>query len=129
VYRAIDNVIQWAPIAADNVGQVKHFREVSFFFRDATFREIDATFTSNFSSNSETVTLSPVPRGSWGLFPWGLDPWGGGFGGAQAIRTYMPLDKQRAIWINLTLESAVAFSSVSLLGISMMYGEMSERFR
>jgi len=129
VYRAIDNVIQWAPIAADNVGQVKHFREVSFFFRDATFRAIDATFTSNFSSNSETVTLSPVARGSWGLFPWGLDPWGGGFGGAQAIRTYIPLDKQRAIWINMSLDSRVAFSSVSLLGTSMMLEEMSEKFR
>lgn len=129
VYRAIDNVIQWAPIAADNVGVVKHFREASFFFRDATFREMTATFRSNFSSTSDSVALSPVPRGAWGVFPWGLEPWGGGFGGAQAIRTYFPLDKQRAIWIDLTLESAVAFTSVSLLGISLMYEEMSGRFR
>lgn len=129
VYRAIENVIQWAPIAADNVGMVKHFREITFFFRDATFREITAKFSSNFSSTTESIALSPVSSGAWGQFPWGLEPWGGTFGGAQAIRTYFPLDKQRSSWINLTLDGASAFSSISLLGISIMYEDMSERFR
>lgn len=129
VYRAIDNVLEWAPIAADNVGIVKHFREVSFFFRDASFRTIEVRFQSNFSADIETLELSPVSSGAWGMFPWGSSPWGGGFGGAQAIRTYVPLEKQRAIWVNMILQGQSAFSSISLLGISMMYEEMSERFR
>jgi len=129
VYAPIKNLIQWAPIDSGNVGTVKHFRDLSFFFRDATFRQITASFTSNFSGNTDSISLAPVSRGAWGAFPWGLDAWGGGFGGSQAIRTYFPLDKQRALWVNLSLEGSVAFSSVSLLGISIMYESMSERFR
>jgi hypothetical protein len=129
VYQPIDNFIRWVPIDVDNPGLLKQFGEVTFFFRNAAFREIDAYFASNASQSSEIATLESTSGGPWGGFPWGDEPWGGVPSGQIALRTYVPRDKQRCNWLNLGLRTNEAFTGFSLAGVSLIYNVMSSRFR
>lgn len=128
LFEPIRNEVKWLPLDIGNPGILKNFREITLFFRDAAFRSIDLKMTTNFSPASETVTLSPQSRGAWGGFQWGSVPWGGGLGGAQALRTYVVLEKRRASWLNLSIINEQAFTSMSLSGLSLVYEPMSERF-
>lgn len=128
VYEPIESMLEWVPVSAENPGMLKQFRELTLVFRDASFADIDLTFTSNFSRSQETVTLTTVRSSAWGAFPWGQEPWGGGVGGRQALRTYIPLNKQRALWINPSIVNNRAFTSLSLEGVSFVFEPMSERF-
>ncbi len=130
VYTPIENKIQWAPIDADNAGILKQFSEISLFFRNAAFREIDAIFSTNASPQPETAVLANNSfAGGWGAFGWGDQPWGGQIGGQTVIRTYVPRNKQRGHWLTLALRTNEAFTGFSLQGISMMINQMSSRFR
>lgn len=128
VYTAIRSELEWISVSAENPGILKQWRELTLIFRDASFKNIDVRVRSNFSRNIETITLIPVRNAAWGVFPWGLEPWGGGVGGRQALRTYIPLNKQRSLWINPSIINNRAFTSLSLEGISFIYEPMSERF-
>lgn len=128
LFEPIKNVVKWLPLDAQNPGLLKNFRELTLFFRDASFRSIDLKMTTNFSANEETLTLTPQTKGAWGQFSWGSIPWGGGLGGQQALRTYIVLEKRRASWLNLSIVNEQAFTSMSLSGLSLVYEPMSERF-
>lgn len=129
VYTPIDNLIQWVPIDVENPGILKQFSEVTFFFRDARFAEIDAGFTSNVSTNTETIPIRSFTSASWGTFLWGLEPWGGAAQGRAVLRTYIPREKQRCSWLTISLRTQEAFTSFSLQGVSLMYNQMSSRIR
>lgn len=129
VYQPIENEIQWAPIDADNPGILKQFSEVSLFFRNAVFSSIDATFASNISQGGETVSVENQPTNGWGAIQWGGFPWGSPLGGQSVIRTYVPREKMRAHWITIRLRTSEAFTGFSLQGMSLMFNEMSSRFR
>jgi len=128
VYSPIRSELEWLAVSAENPGVLKQWRELTLIFRDASFKSLDVRFRSNFSGNIETVTLTPVRNAAWGAFPWGLSPWGGGVGGRQALRTYIPINKQRSLWINPSIINNRAFTSLSLEGVSFIYEPMSERF-
>lgn len=128
-YTPIDSRIQWAPIDANNPGILKQYSEMSLFFRNAAFREIDATFSTNVSLSGETVLLANITTTGWGRLPWGSFPWGGQAGGQNTIRTYVPTEKQRASWLILSLRTNEAFTGFSLQGVSIIYNQMSSRFR
>ncbi len=131
VYTPILNKIRWAPIDAENPGILKQFSEMTMFFRNAAFQEIDATFYSNISASSaETIPVfNTVNIGGWGLFDWGELPWGGQLGGQVSLRTYVPANMQRAMWLNLTLTTEEAFTGFSLQGISLIFSPMTSRFK
>jgi hypothetical protein len=129
VYTPIKNTLTWVPIDYENPGLVKQFRECLFIFRDAAFTEIDALFSTNFTALSSATTITPQASGLWGMFPWGSVPWGGVAGGAQALRTLIPLECQRGNWLNITLESEQAFSSFSLAGLSTVINPMDTRIK
>jgi hypothetical protein len=129
VYEPILNLVTLNPNDAQNAGILKRFREMSFIFADASFTNIDVKFTTNFSKITESVTLTPQPENSWGDFPWGLAPWGGGVGGQQVLRTYIPLEKARANWLNVSVELKQAFSSFGLSGVSLQFNPMKERLK
>lgn len=129
VYTPIDNFIQWAPIDAENPGILKQFSEITLFFRNAAFREIDAGFASDASVGTQIVPLESTSGGGWGTFPWGAQPWGGVAGGQSAIRTYVLREKQRGHWITLNLRTQEAFTGFSLQGVSLIYNPMTSRFR
>lgn len=130
VYTPILNQIKWNPIDAENPGILKQFSEVVFFFRDAAFATIDATFSTNIIGASKTVSIENNSGiGGWGNFNWGLLPWGGSYGGQAVLRTYVPRNQQRGSWLNLELETEEAFTGFSLQGISIMVNPMSSRIK
>lgn len=128
VYTAIKSTLEWVPVASENPGILKQWRELTLVFRDASFQDIEVSFRSNFSRSTESVRLRAFRNAAWGAFPWGLEAWGGGVGGRQALRTYIPLNKQRSLWINPSIVNSRAFTSLSLEGVSFIFEPMSERF-
>ncbi len=126
VYTPILNVIQWSPIDVENPGILKQYSEISLFFRNAAFQEIDAGFATNVSPNQQRVPISNnFYPGAWGNFPWGLQPWGGQLGGQNVLRTYVPREKQMGSWLILSLRTEEAFTGFSLQGVSLIYEPMS----
>jgi hypothetical protein len=129
VYTPIENRIQWSPIDAENPGILKQFSELSFFFKDAAFREIEAGFSSNVSVGKQSVSITSRGTGGWGTFVWGEQPWGGQLGGQTVLRTYVPREKQRGSWLTVFLKTNEAFTGFSLQGVSVIYNPMSTRFK
>lgn len=130
VYTPIDNFIQWAPIDAENPGILKQFSEVSLFFRNTAFSEIEAGFETNISTGRQLVDIvNNSGIGGWGNFNWGEQPWGGNYGGQTVLRTYVPRGQQRASWLTLSLRTQEAFTGFSLQGVSIIYNPMTSRFR
>jgi hypothetical protein len=128
-YKPISAALTYAPIHAGNPGMLKQFRELTLFFANASFSELDVKFTSNFSGSVETTTITPVTLGPWGSFPWGSVAWGGGAAAVQPIRTYVPLEKQRCYWLTIQLKLSQAFKNFGLAGISMPFNLVSSRMR
>jgi hypothetical protein len=118
LYDAIDVEIEFAPIHGGQPGMVKHFTEVAIFFREARFRSIDLLVASNFSFAGSAIPLQPTITGAWGLAPWGTFPWGGGPPPVQAIRTFIPMEQQRANWINMSIEHSEALTELAIAGHS-----------
>lgn len=129
VYTPIEDTIQWAPIDTENPGLLKQFSEITLFFKNAAFREIEATFSTNLSLGTLTVPIENVGTGGWGRIPWGQGPWGGTLGGNAPLRTYVPQEKQRGSWLTLKLRTNESFTGFSLQGVSLIYNLMSSRFR
>ncbi|MDD1679779.1 MAG: hypothetical protein LUO93_11430, partial [Methanomicrobiales archaeon] len=73
--------------------------------------------------------LAPQREGPWGLFPWGQVAWGGAQARLQPIPTFVPLEKCRCNWLNVSLSHSQALSKFSLTGISVFFEEMSARRR
>lgn len=129
VYTPIDNRIAWSPIDIENPGILKQFSEMTFFFKNAAFREIDAGFATNVSPGAQIVPIRNIGLSGWGQFPWGQVPWGGALGGQTVLRTYVPREKQRGSWLALYLQTNEAFTGFSLQGASVQYNPMSSRIR
>lgn len=129
VYTPIEDIIQWVPIDVENPGILKQFSEITLFFKNAAFREIMASFSTNISLGVTDVTIENNSTAGWGRVPWGQGPWGGALGGKNALRTYVPQEKQRGSWLILKLETNEAFTGFSLEGVSLIYNVMSSRFK
>jgi hypothetical protein len=129
VYTPILNTIQWAPIDAENPGILKQFSECSFFFRNAAFRTIDSSFSSNILVDVVDVPLTNLTIRGWGEFGWGEAPWGGALGQPAVIRTYVPPNQQRCSWLTISLSTEEAFTGFSLQGVSLMFTPMTSRIK
>lgn len=129
VYTPIRNIAEWIEEDADNAGILKHWQECTLLFRDARFRELVVSFSSNFSPVPQDVTVVPVSSGSWGNFPWGGLPWGASTVGSQPIRTYVPRNSAMAHWLVVSIELNQAFQSMGLEGISIQFNPGSSRFK
>lgn len=129
VYTPIDDQIKWAPIDVENPGILKQFSELSLFFKNAAFSEIDATFSTNLSLTTEVVPIVNNSTTGFGRGRWGAEPWGGQLGGQNVLRTYVPREKQRGHWLNLSLRTNEAFTGFSLQGVSILFNPMSSRFK
>ncbi len=129
VYTPIQNKLQWVPIDIGNPGILKQYSEISLFFKNAAFREIDVGFSTNVSTATEVVPLSNTGSSGWGRGSWGRFPWGGVVGGQKLLRTYVPLEKQRASWMYLYVETNEAFTGFSLQGLSIIFNPMTSRIK
>lgn len=127
-FTPIPTSLTFAKMDVENPGIVKQFREITLIFRDATFNTIDVGFNTNFAATNSWVTLRPQGSNQWGNFPWGEGLWGGGLGGSQPLRTFVPLEKQRAHWMTLTIDGNQAFTTFGLAGVSLFINGVSERF-
>lgn len=128
IFEKIPAKIQWVLNAAGNPGILKHFQEATFFFKDAPFSTVKAGFQTDLEDSENSIDLESSGQG-WGQFPWGLRPWGIPGGRALNIRTLIPLECQRASWINVSVENQEAFSNFSLAGVSIQFEPMSSRQR
>lgn len=128
VYTPILNRVQWSPIDVENPGMFKQFSEISLFFKNAAFSEIEAGFSTNASNGFQVVPILNFSA-SWGNFPWGEALWGGVPSGQAVLRTYVPKEKQRGNWLTLYLKTEEAFTGFSLQGVSLNYKSMSTRIK
>lgn len=125
VYTPIENTLKWAPIDAENPAIFKQFSELTLFFKNAAFAEIEAGFSTNASGGFEVVPITNTSISSWGNFAWGNAPWGGAPEGPAALRTYVPQEKQMCNWMSLYLRTEEAFTGFSLQGVSLNFTPMS----
>lgn len=130
IYKPIQVAVRWTPQYGDNPTMMKHFSEAVVFFREASFDTVDIGFDSSWSVTPEYTTVSAYDSGTWGSFPWSTVAWGGAdFGTQQALRTYVPLEKARCMWINTSVKMKEAFKAFSLAGVSLTYTNMSTKWR
>ncbi len=129
VYQPILNKLRPVTIDCENAGLLKQFCEVSLFFRNAAFENINATFQTNISGQTRTVEVMNNSNNGWGSQNWGEFPWGGSLGGQAVLRTYVPREQMRGHWLSLTLETNEAFTSFSAQGISILFNMMGSRIK
>lgn len=127
IYTPIYKLIEWFPLTCQNPSFLKHFREITFMFLDASFKYLSFFVYSDSSPDNEETPIQSTPLGAWGYGQWGKLAWGGDTGGRQAIRSYIPLEKSRCRWLDLSLSSNQALTQFSVSGISLMYSLASER--
>lgn len=118
LYDPIPIELEFAPLHGGQPGLVKHFPEVCIFVRDAYFRSITLSVASNFAFASSPAMLVPVTTGAWGVAGWGSFPWGGGPPPIQPMRTYIPMEQQRANWLNMSIEHSEALTVLAVAGLS-----------
>lgn len=121
-------VLKWVPQTADNAGVLKQFREVTVMYSTANFNEMTIAFNSNFSMDFEEYDLVPFPGNGFGTLPFGSGVFGASESQPQGIRTYVPLQKQRALWITPVLASSRCFAGFALNGITIQWEPMTSRF-
>ena len=127
ILKALDCRVQWVPFTGQNPGITKHFREVSFLFKEDIIVKAVAAFSSDISGSFEDVELLAATSGvAWGLYPWGGAPWGGS-SQKRGVRTYVPRRKQRGAQMNIQFKNKIGYTQFKLNGLSIMYNEMSER--
>lgn len=127
IYTPIRKTIEWYPITCNNPSFFKHFREITFMFLDARFRDLSFDVYTDSSPDKENTVIKATSLYAWGFGQWGAFAWGGDVGGRQAIRSYIPLEKSRCRWLDLSLNSNQAFTQFAVSGISLMYSVASER--
>ena len=128
VFEPIQCIIEWSQNSADNPGILKHFREITVLMRNNNFRILDLGFQSSIDNAVEYIQVEPVLESAWGTFAWGSIPWGSGDAKPLPLRTYVPLEKRRAHWINFSVRSKYSKAEFAINGLSVMFEPMSERF-
>ena len=126
-YEPITTKIRTVPIHGTNPGIQKQFREITFFFANASFNSMDCIIRNPIAGIEQLVPLYPLKGGLWGLFSWGTRDWGGGYGGQQPLRMLIPPTVTRSHWIDIGLGDSEAFTSFSLGGMSLIFTTMSSR--
>jgi len=120
VISAIDAVIRWAPIAADNPGITKQFHTAQLIFKADFSGTGYFTFESDLNGAQTEVELDGSEIGAWGLFSWGSVPWGGD-PRKRPTSQWVPRDKQRCSQLTVGFKHAYAFSSWKLQGLSIHF--------
>jgi hypothetical protein len=130
IYQPIDSQITYCPLTCGYPNFIKRFQPViQFIFSESTFEEATVSFTTDFYTTAESVTLSPNLSGGWGTFPWGTLPWGVAGTPLQLIPTYLTKNTTLGHWLNISVELRQAFQNLSLNGCSGYFDIIAERSR
>ena len=96
---------------------------MSMFFQTADFDDITLYFSTNLYQQQSAVTLTPFREGAWGSIAWGS-----GTPAIQPIRTYIPMEAQRAHWLDMVVNHNQALTNFGVGGFSLILDGMSSRF-
>jgi len=130
VFQPITSTITWHPITAGDPGMMKHWQDLTAFFRNPNVREITAKFATDFRPLTVDLTITPRDlQGGWGEAPWGELPWGVPQRGEQVVRTLVPRERARSHWLLFTLVVEDVFGNYQLNGFSVRYEGMSTRYQ
>jgi hypothetical protein len=127
LYDNISVSAKWAPAHGGAPGVLKHFPEATVFFQEAEFLNIDILFTSNFATAESTVTLTPQVGNRFGDGAFGDGSFGGDTVPIQPVRTYVPMEMQRAHWVTVKLNHTEALTKFGLAGIALVMEPMETR--
>lgn len=126
-FYGIDASIEWAPQYLDNGGLEKFFQEVLVMFKQNRFKNGSLDFYTDQNGGFEEVTVSGnYGGGDWGLFPWGDVAWGGSTR-PKPTRVSVPRNKKRGQLLGIRFSCRMAYSIVSLEGLSLQFDYVSQR--
>jgi len=122
--------LAWNPTDGGDPTKLKHFQICNYIFGNSSFSDFIAFFKSSFSPLQEEVEIESNSLGSgWGDDPWGEFVWGDALDAVQIIKTYIPLEKRRGVWIYAGYRVAQAYSDVQARGVSIVMEETGDYFR
>lgn len=128
LYKAITSTIRTSPLHGGAVSRWKQFSEFQATFRNgAAMSAMTLAFiTDSISGTEATDWTTDSESDGWGFDPWGNFPYGNEDGinaqfdtePVQILRTYIPLDAQRATYIQAEMEHSVAAENIMLQSIA-----------
>ena len=126
VKTAIPCRTQWKPVVnGNNPVFARQYSEGAVLFRNTRFNFGEIGFFTDADISIEYVPIEGVAAGEWGLFPWDEVPWGGDLR-PQAVRFYVPQNKQYASQLVPILVIQNALSTWTLQGISLSANMISQ---
>lgn len=118
--------IQWVPEDLGNPGITKQNHTVEFMFKQDFRGTAYLATESDLSFFEETVPISGLGNGLWGLFAWGGEPWGG-VALKRSVRQWIPRNKQICSLLTISFRHAWGFSPWQLQGVTVFGEQGSER--
>lgn len=126
LYKGIKSNILYAPETFGDPSILKHVREGTFMFENATFTRGEIGYKSDLSPGIESISFNKSGKGDWGAFIWSSQNWGGGFSGVP-LRTYIPRSKQRCRYLQAQYKHSSAREKWGIFGISYTLRGVSSR--
>lgn len=126
ILKSIATDIEWVPEVSENAGITKQFHTLELLFK----KDFNGTgyfaVESDLSQYEETVAITGLGNGLWGLFPWGEEPWGGA-ALKRPVRQWVPRNKQIASQLTVSFRHSWGYSPWELEGITIFANEGSDR--
>jgi hypothetical protein len=122
IYKAIISIIEWAPQHLGDPTLWKQFRQAYFMFMRYNFTYMDLGVRSDLSDNVEFTAFSGEGNGAFGSQIFGSTTYGG-LGSKNAIRTYIPRNKQRGRYILMRLVHHSGREQFSCVGYALTYNQ------
>lgn len=118
--------VQWKPVVnGDNPVMARQYSEGALLFRNTRFNFGSIDFFTDADNSIESVPIEGAAAGEWGFFPWGEVPWGGIIR-PQAVRFYVPQNKQYASQLVPILVIQNALSTWTCQGLSISANLISQ---
>jgi len=139
VSKPINPIVEFIPIDIENPGILKQYREYTLIFKNRAVYNVIAQCRSNFyiqNNSAPTFTTNALTIDA-GLpfisYPWREAPFDktnpSSWEQDAAIRTFVPLEVQRALWIAIRISTNQAFTYFQLQGVSVVFNAMETRFK
>jgi hypothetical protein len=126
IYKPITCIVETLPFAGGNAGMMKQFTEATFLFRDAQFDDFLCSVANNFFPDMGTYQLELETDDMSST--WGVQPTGSDVADEQGVRTLIPSDVSRALWLRVRLTFSICRETMAMAGISAKFREYSSRF-
>lgn len=125
-YKAIDCTVVYAPYYFGDPAVLKHVRDGTIMFANASLTRGTIGYSTDLSANFEDIPFGMEGTGNWGTWIYDSIAWGGE-GTARPFRTLIPRQKQRCRYIKARFKHKAAFDEFRILGISYTFEGNSER--